>query len=330
MPLQQTAQQLVAESRGILASDESINTLNQKFASLNIEQSPEMRRRYREIFLTTPNLSRFLNGVILSEETMQQVSSNNTPFPEVLHHQGVIVGVKLDQGTRAVPRFPNETITLGLDELEGKIKLYKQLGAQFVKWRSVFRIGDGIPTDTMLRANAQALSLYALYCQDQDLVPILEPEILMAGNHDAQRCETETLRMLTTLFREIDSFRVEQSQIIIKTNMVLPGLESHQVLSAEEVAEMTVRVLRQGIPDEVPGVVFLSGGQTREEAITRLSAIMKYPDLPWRLTFSFLRAIEQSALEFWRGDPDKVDAARVEFLSTLEETVSALKGSRTP
>lgn len=330
MTLLTTAQQLVSNGKGILASDESINTLNHKFSALHIATTAEMRRKYREIFITTANLSSYLNGIILAEETIQQQTSSNLPFVEVLKQKNVLVGVKLDQGTLPVPRFPGELITLGLDELEAKLKFYRGLGAKFAKWRAVFHFGDGIPSDAILRANSQALSIYALFCQEHDIVPILEPELVMAGSHSATTCESETLRMLVTLFREIDRFRVQQDQLIVKTNMVLPGTENNEQKSPEEVAQMTVGVLKQGIPDEVPGVVFLSGGQTAEEALPRLNAIMKYPNLPWKLTFSFLRAIEQPSLEAWQGKDENSETARQLFETALKKTTTALKGDYQP
>ncbi len=322
-----TARLLVHPGKGILASDERISSLNKKFTSLGIPPTAEMRRAYRQLFICTDGLENYINGIILAEDTIQQTASNGLGFTEILKQKGILIGVKVDLGTTNLPGFPQEKYTEGLDQLAVKVRVFKSLGASFTKWRSVYSIGDGIPSPQAIAVNSNLLALYASIVQQAGLVPILEPEVLMNGQHSAEKCGEVSTEILLSLFRELDFLRVNREQIILKTNMILPS--NGQPSTPAETAQLTVQVLKQTVPNDVPGIVFLSGGQTPDQATANLNAIAQLEPLPWQISFSFLRALEQPALETWRGDNSKYPEARQVFKECLAKEVAAELGQTT-
>jgi fructose-bisphosphate aldolase, class I len=307
--LHETAQAMVSRPRGILAADESIGTMSSRLEKVGIPVSEENRRAYREMLLTTPGLDRGISGVILSDETFNQKLSDGNTFPLAVHSLGILPGIKVDTGAKPLAGFPDEKITEGLDGLRERIADYAARGARFAKWRAVISIGEGRPTQYALRANAHALARYAALCQEGWLVPIVEPEVLMDGDHTIERCAEVTRAALETLMAELDDARMDFAGTVLKPNMVVPGTTSGQQASPEEVAEQTVSTLRAVLPDELAGVAFLSGGQSPETATANLAAMQKY-DTPWPLTFSFGRALVDPALRAWLGDPDRVQAGQ--------------------
>jgi fructose-bisphosphate aldolase class I len=307
-----TANALVADDKGLLAMDESNPTCNGRFAKLGIPQTVEARRAYRELIVTTPGLGESISGAILYDETIRQQTLSGVPFIKILGDAGIIPGIKLDAGTTALAGFPGEKICEGLDGLRERLQEYAALGARFAKWRAVITIGPGIPSEGCLEANAQVLARYAALCQEAGLVPIVEPEVLMDGDHTLERCQAATGEALHTVFRHLHRQRVLLEGMLLKPNMVLPGLACPEQRPVAAVAEATVTCLRQSVPAAVPGVVFLSGGQPTALASERLNAMnATYRSrLPWALTFSYSRAIQQPALELWRGDASRVAAAQ--------------------
>lgn len=307
-----TAQALVANSKGLLAMDESLPTCNKRFAALNIPQTEDSRRAYREMILTTPDLNKAISGVILFDETIRQNMKDGTPFLKLLAKTGIIPGIKVDQGAKDMAGFPGEKITEGLDGLRERLKEYYRMGARFAKWRAVITIGEGIPTRGSIKANAQALARYAALCQEEGIVPIVEPEVLMDGAHTLARCFEVTEETLHTIFNQLYNQRVLLEGMLLKPNMVVPGLECPKQDSVEEVADATVTCLLRTVPAAVPGVVFLSGGQTSEVASGRLNAmnVRFKTKLPWALSFSYARAIQQPALDIWHGKDANVPAAQ--------------------
>jgi fructose-bisphosphate aldolase class I len=307
-----TARALVADDKGLLAMDESTPTCNKRFAVLGISQTAETRRAYREMIVTTPGLGEYISGVILYDETIRQTKKDGTPFVKVIADAGIIPGIKVDTGAKAMAGHPGEKITEGLDRLREHLKEYFQMGARFAKWRAVISMGDAIPSRGCVEANAQALARYAALCQEAGLVPIVEPEVLMEGEHTLERCGEITEEVLQTVFNHLYTQRVTLEGLILKPNMVLPGLTCPKQRSVDEVAEATVKCLLRAVPAAVPGVAFLSGGQSSELASARLNAmnVRFRPRLPWALTFSFARAIQQPALEIWHGKEENVTAAQ--------------------
>lgn len=311
--LESVARSLVAAGKGILAADESTPTIEKRFRGIGLESTGENRRAYRELLFTTTGVSDFISGVILFDETLRQKSREGTSFPELLIRQGVIPGIKVDKGAKALAGFPGEKVTEGLDGLRGRLEEYAEMGARFAKWRAVIAIGEGIPTDGCLSANAHALARYAALCQEAGLVPIVEPEVLMDGAHTIARCEEVTTRMLTFVFSGLHEHRVSLEGTLLKPNMVLPGKEClHQAFVAE-IAKATVRCLRRSVPSAVPGIVFLSGGQTPEEATERLSAMNAMGKTPWELSFSYGRALQEPVLRAWKGIAENGPAAQKAF-----------------
>ena len=310
--LTDTARTLVAGDKGLLAMDESNPTCNKRFAKLGIPQTVEARRAYRELIVTTPGLGESICGVILYDETIRQQKKDGTPFVKVITEAGIIPGIKVDAGAKDLAGHPQEKITEGLDGLRERLAEYSQMGARFAKWRAVIAVGDGIPSRGCIEANAQALARYAALCQEAGLVPIVEPEVLMDGDHTLGRCIEITEEVLRTVFDQLYIQRVMPEGIILKPNMVVPGLACLKQIELDEVTESTVRCLLRAVPAAVPGVAFLSGGQSGELASARLNAMnVRYKSrLPWALTFSFARAIQQPALEIWRGDEANVLAAQ--------------------
>jgi fructose-bisphosphate aldolase class I len=308
----ETARSLVANSKGLLAMDESNPTCNKRFASLGISQTEETRRAYRELIITTPSLSECISGVILYEETIRQKKKDGTPFLKVIKDAGIIAGIKVDTGAKVLAGHKGEKITEGLDGLRKRLTEYFQMGARFAKWRAVITIGDALPTRGCLEVNAQALARYAALCQEVGLVPIVEPEVLMDGGHTLKKCFEVTETVLREVFGQLFTQRVMLEGMILKPNMVLPGLDCPHQESVTEVAETTVKCLLRAVPAAVPGVAFLSGGQSCELATSRLNAMnLQFKSrLPWELAFSFARAIQQPALEIWNGNYANVEAAQ--------------------
>ncbi len=296
-----TARALVTAGKGLLAADESFPTIGKRFKALEIPSTEENREAYREMLFTTHGLSDFISGVILFDETIRQATKGGIPFPELLTSQGILPGIKVDLGTIPLPNFPDEKFTQGLDGLRERLAEYCEMGARFTKWRAVIAIGDRLPTATCIEANAHALALFAALSQEAGLVPIVEPEVLMDGDHSIAQCEEVTSATLEQVFDELFGHRVVLEGILLKTGMVLSGKDAAQQADVEEVAEATVRSLRRAVPAAVPGIVFLSGGQSDVAATERLNAICRAPGLPWRLSFSFGRALQDGALKTWRG-----------------------------
>jgi fructose-bisphosphate aldolase class I len=310
--LQDTARLLVADDKGLLAMDESNPTCNKRFAVLGIPQTVEARRAYRDMIVTTPGLGEYISGVILYDETIRQTKKDGTPFVKVIADAGIIPGIKVDTGAKAMAGHPGEKITEGLDGLRERLKDYFQMGARFAKWRAVISMGDAIPSRGCVEANAQALARYAALCQEAGLVPVVEPEVLMEGEHTLERCGEITEEVLQTVFNQLYIQRVALEGMILKPNMVLPGLTCPKQRSVDEAAEATVKCLLRAVPAAVPGVAFLSGGQSSELASARLNAmnVSFRSRLPWALAFSFARAIQQPALEIWQGKEENVTAAQ--------------------
>ena len=310
--LMDTARALVADDKGLLAMDESTPTCNKRFAKLGIPQTEEARRAYRELIVTTPGLGESISGAILYDETIRQQKKDGTSFVKAITDAGIIPGIKVDTGAKDMAGHPGEKITEGLDGLRDRLAEYSRMGARFAKWRAVIAVGDGIPTRAAIEANAQALARYAALCQEAGLVPVVEPEVLMDGEHTLERCGEVTEEVLRTVFNQIYTQRVTLEGMILKPNMVLPGLTCPKQEAVDEVADATVRCLLRAVPAAVPGIAFLSGGQPSELASARLNAMnVRFKlQLPWALAFSFARAIQQPALEIWHGKQANVSAAQ--------------------
>jgi fructose-bisphosphate aldolase class I len=310
--LEATANLMVADGKGLLAMDESTGTCNKRFAKWGIPQTAETRREYRELIVNTPGLDESISGAILYDETIRQQKNDGTPFAKALSDLGIIPGIKVDTGAKPMAAFPGEMITEGLDGLRARLTEYAQMGARFAKWRAVLSISDDLPTPECINANAHALARYAALCQEAGLVPVVEPEVLMEGSHTLQTCGAITEKVLIAVFRELEAQRVKLECLILKPNMVLPGSSCHIQESVDEVANATVHCLLRTVPAAVPGVAFLSGGQTGELASARLNAMnLRFKShLPWALAFSFGRAIQEPALEIWNGEQANVAAAQ--------------------
>jgi len=327
-----TAQALLAGDKGLLAMDESIPTCHKRFAPLGIPETEEARRAYRELIVTTPGLGESISGAILFDETIYQKTKDGRLFVDVLNQAGIIPGIKVDQGAKALAGFPGEKVTEGLDGLRGRLEDYFAKGARFAKWRAVITIGDGIPTLGCLEANAHALARYAALCQEAGLVPIVEPEVLMDGAHTLERCAEVTEEALAMLFGQLHTQRVDLRGTILKPNMVLPGKDCPTQGSVKEVADATVECLLQAVPAVVPGIAFLSGGQPAELATARLNAMNARfkSKMPWALTFSFSRAVQQPALEIWAGKDENVAAAQKALYHRAKCNSAARRGEYTP
>jgi fructose-bisphosphate aldolase class I len=308
--LNSVAKAMVANGKGILAADESGGTIKKRFDTIGTESTEENRRRYREMLFTTKGVVDYIGGVILFDETIRQSTSDGVPFAKYLNDLGMIAGIKVDKGAKPLAGFPGETITEGLDGLRERLNEYVGLGAKFSKWRAVINIGKGIPTDFCLRANAHALARYAALCQEAGLVPIVEPEVLMDGDHSIERCAEVTSRALELVFSELKEHRVELPGIILKPNMVISGTDAQNRAGPEQVARATLDVLKKYVPSEVPGIAFLSGGQSAEEATEHLGVMNQMGPLPWELSFSYGRALQAPALEAWRGKEEQFEAGQ--------------------
>lgn len=324
--LADTAKALVAPSKGILAADESTPSANKRFAAVGVEQTEENRRRYRELLLTTPGAEAHLSGVIFYDETFWQNTSSGAPMREAIAEHGVIPGIKLDLGLDDLGGFPGEKISRGLDDLATRAAKYALSGAQFAKWRSVIAIGDGIPTDACIEANAFVLARYARICQDSGLVPIVEPEVLLDGVHTIADAEAAMTRTFDALFAAMAKYRVYLPGAILKTSMVVPGKDSGAAMDHADVATRTSRVLKEHVPTELGGVVFLSGGQTSDDAMNNLDAIAKMGPYPWGLTFSYSRALQDPVLKHWAAHPDDIAGAQERFRDRLEKAALARDG----
>ena len=326
--LEETARELVAPGKGILAADESFGTIGKRFEAVGIESSEESRRAYREMLFTTEGIGEFLSGVILFDETLRQDASDGRPLAQVLRDNGVVPGIKVDKSTVSLPLSPDEKFTQGLDGLADRLSEYRELGARFTKWRAVITIGEGIPTESCINANAEALALYAAFAQDHDLVPIVEPEVLIDGDHSIEDCYEATEWMLHTTFDELYEHGVEFSGMLLKPNMVISGKDAPEQAGVEEVAQATVECLLRTVPAAVPGIVFLSGGQTDLQATQHLNAMNSmFEGLPWELSFSYARALQGRPMEVWGGEVGQVEAAQRAFYHRLKMNGAARSGS---
>ena len=324
-----TASMLVAGDKGLLAMDESNPTCDKRFAKLGIPQTMEARRAYRELIITTPGLGEAISGAILCDETIHQKKRDGTPFIKVITDAGIIPGIKVDAGAKDMAAHPGEKITEGLDGLRERLASYSHLGARFAKWRAVIALGDGIPSRGCIEANAQALARYAALCQEAGLVPVVEPEVLMDGEHTLERCGEVTKEVLRTVFNQLYVQRVMLEGMILKPNMVLPGLSCPKQETVDQVADATIRCLLRAVPAAIPGIAFLSGGQSPELASARLNAMnVRFKSrLPWAVAFSFARAIQQPALEIWRGDESHVSAAQQALYHRAKCNAAARRGA---
>jgi fructose-bisphosphate aldolase class I len=312
--LNKVATAMVAPGRGILAADESSGTIKKRFDAIGAESTADSRRDYRELlFRSSEAMSKHISGVILYDETIRQNAKDGTPLVKLIEKAGAIPGIKVDKGTKPLPFCPNELITEGLDGLHERLVEYRGLGAKFAKWRAVIDIGTGIPTYTAIMTNAHALARYAALCQDAGIVPIVEPEVLMDGDHDADRCYTVTELLLKIVFEQLYFQKVALEGMVLKPNMVIAGKKAKSRAGVEEVAEKTIKVLKACVPAAVPGIAFLSGGQSDEEATAHLDAMNRIGGLPWRLTFSYGRALQAAPQKAWAGKPENVAAAQRAF-----------------
>jgi fructose-bisphosphate aldolase class I len=330
--LRSIAQAMVAPGKGILAADESSGTIKKRFDAIQVESTAESRRFYRELLFTTRGAEKHISGVILYDETIRQSSADGTPFPQVLSGKGIVPGIKVDAGAKDLPGFPGEKITEGLDGLRERLAAYHGLGARFAKWRAVIDIDvqKGVPTDYCLQANAAALARYAALCQEQGLVPIVEPEVLMDGGHTIETCYDVTCRTLELVFAELFRARIALDGMVLKPNMVISGKKCKEQARTERIAELTLRCFQEHVPAAVPGIVFLSGGQSEQEATANLNTMNALGKQPWELSFSYGRALQHSVLEAWRGNPKNKDAAQKAYLQRCKLNGLARSGAYQP
>jgi fructose-bisphosphate aldolase class I len=328
--LHETATALVAEGKGILAADESSGTIKKRFDSIGVESTEENRRAYRDLLFTTEGAEEFISGVILYDETIRQSSADGTPFPKLLESKGMIPGIKVDMGAKPLAGAPEETVTEGLDGLRERLAEYRDLGAKFTKWRAVISIGDGRPSDYAIWTNAHALARFAALSQEAGLVPIVEPEVLMDGGHTIDESYRVTVRTLQAVFTELFDQRVEREGLLLKTNMVVSGYDSSDQANVDRVADETIRALSNTVPAAVPGIVFLSGGMSDEDATERLSVMNQRGPHPWELSFSYGRALQAPALKAWRGDAANAEAAQQAFYRRAKFNSAARTGSYVP
>jgi fructose-bisphosphate aldolase class I len=327
--LESVAQAMVAKGKGILAADESMGTIKRRFDSIKIESNENNRRAYREMLFATNGVEEAISGVILFDETIRTAASDGTSFPQLLAKKGIIPGIKVDKGPVDIPGFPGEVVTEGLDGLRGRLKEYKELGAKFAKWRAVITIGDAIPTYSCLRANAHALGRYAALCQEADIVPIVEPEVLLDGNHTIETSQEVTEKTLKITFAELSVQRVHLEGMILKPSMVVSGKDNPRQAGVEEVAERTIQCLKRTVPAAVPGIAFLSGGQSAVSATEHLNAMNKLGPHPWQVSFSYARALQDPALKAWKGESGYVATAQRIFYHRAKMNSAARSGSYT-
>jgi fructose-bisphosphate aldolase, class I len=328
--LRETAHAIVAEGKGILAADESDGTIKKRFDSIDVESTEENRRAYRDLLFTTEGVEEYISGVILFDETIRQKSADGTPFPQLLESKGVIPGIKVDKGAKPLALAQGETITEGLDGLRERLAEYRELGARFAKWRAVITIGKGIPSEYCIWTNAHALARYAALSEEAGVVPIVEPEVLMDGDHTIERSFEVTSRTLHAVFTELRDQRVQPEGILLKPNMVLSGYDCQEQVSDEEVAHETLRCFRRHVPAAVPGIVFLSGGQSDEQATARLSTMNAIGPHPWQLSFSYGRALQAPALKAWGGKPENVEAGQRAYYHRAKMNSAARTGMYAP
>jgi fructose-bisphosphate aldolase class I len=328
--LEQIARAIVADGTGILAADESTGTIKKRFDSIGVESTEETRRAYRDLLFTTEGVEEYIGGVILYDETIRQKTADGTPFPNLLASKGIIPGIKVDTGAKPLALAEGETVTEGLDGLRERLAEYRELGARFAKWRAVITIGNGIPSEYAIWVNAHALARYAALVQEAGLVPIVEPEVLMDGDHTIERSFHETSRTLHAVFTELRDQRVHPEGILLKPNMVLPGYDSAEQVSDEEIAHETLHCFRRHVPAAVPGIVFLSGGQSEGEATRRLNAMNVIGPHPWTLSFSYGRALQAAALKAWGGKEENVEAAQRAFYHRAKMNSAAQTGLYAP
>lgn len=324
--LEATMMQLAVPGKGILAADESNGTIAKRFNSIQVESTTENRRAYRELLFTAPQIHQFISGVILFEETLGQKTATGKPFPEVLADQGIVPGIKVDKGITNLPNSLDENITQGLDGLAERLATYKEMGARFAKWRAVLNISDRTPSRLAVKTNAEVLARYAAICQSQGIVPIVEPELLMDGDHTLERCFEATEQTLHQVFHALNRHKVILEGMILKPGMVIAGADHKPVASVNEVAQNTLRALRRTVPAAVPSINFLSGGQSPELATANLNAMNVTKHLPWLLSFSYGRALQEPALKAWLGKPENVPAAQQALLKRAKLNSVACRG----
>lgn len=323
--MNETVQKLLAAGKGILAADESTNTIEKRFAQIGLESTPETHRKYREMLLATPGIENYLSGIIFYDETVRQ-STNDVPFARYADQKGVVPGIKVDEGLEPF-NGSEEKITKGIESLYARLKEYKEMGLKFTKWRAAIQISDIFPSNAFLDENMQRMAEFAKISQANDLVPIVEPEILLDGTHTTTRCEEIETKVLQVLFEKLKSEGVDLKNLLLKTSMVLPGKDSSVRALPLEVANATLRALKKSVPPEVAGIVFLSGGQTPDEATNNLDEIVKLKgDAPWQLSFSFARALQSEAMEEWGGKDENISAAQQKFISRLQKVSNARNG----
>jgi fructose-bisphosphate aldolase class I len=328
--LHETARALVAPGKGILAADESTGTIAKRLGQTGVESTEENRRAYRDLLFTTPGVEQFISGVILYDETIRQAADDGTPFPKLLAARGIIPGIKVDEGAKPLALAEGETVTEGLDGLRERFAAYLGLGARFAKWRATYSIGGGRPSEYCVWVNAHALARYAALAQEAGIVPIVEPEVLMDGDHTIEESAKATGRVLQAVYTELHDQRLDLRGTLLKPNMVLSGYDSVERAGVDEVAEHTLEVLYRHVPAAVPGIVFLSGGQTDEDATIHLDAMNRRGPHPWPLSFSYGRALQTPSLEAWRGRPENVHAAQDAYLHRASMNSAARAGSYTP
>jgi fructose-bisphosphate aldolase, class I len=328
--LETIAKALVAEGKGILAADESEGTIKKRFDSIGVESTEENRRAYRDLLFTTEGVEEFISGVIMFDETIRQTTEDGTPFAQLLESRGIIPGIKVDKGAKPLALAEGETVTEGLDGLRERLAEYHELGARFTKWRAVISIGDARPSDYCIWTNAHALARFAALSQEAGLVPIVEPEVLMDGDHSIEESYRVTDRTLQALYTELFDQRVKREGSLLKTNMVVSGYDASEQADLDTVAEMTIKLLRNMVPAAVPGVVFLSGGMSDEDATARLNAMNQRGPHPWELSFSYGRALQAPALKAWGGDPSKMEDAQKAFYRRAKFNSAARSGSYAP
>lgn len=323
--LKQTAQAMMVSPKGLLAADESTKTIQKRFDALGIECTEENRLVYRQMLFTTPGVEEFLSGVILFDETLRQKTSDGVAIPKLLEDKGLIPGIKVDKGVHDLPNFPGEKVAEGLDGLRERLTEYKEMGAKFAKFRSTIQIGNNIPTDACIEANSEVLAHYAALCQEQDIVPVVEPEVLLDGDHTIEECFDAQVRTLKKVFERLKIHKVVLAGMVLKPSMVLSGKDCSIQADSKQVAKMTVDALKQSVPDEVGGIAFLSGGQSDEAAIENLLEISKLGG-PWPLTFSYSRGLQNAPMKIWAGKMENIKAAQDEFYSRCQKVSLARQG----
>jgi fructose-bisphosphate aldolase class I len=328
--LSEIANALVAKGKGILAADESTGTIKKRFDAIGIESNPETNRIYRQLLFTTPDIEKFISGVIMFDETIRQSSNDGIPFPKLLSDKGILPGIKVDKGVVDLENFPGEKITEGLDGLRERLQEYKNLGAKFTKWRAVITIGENSPTDVCIGLNVSSLARFAGLSQEVGLVPVVEPEVLMDGNHSLEKCEEVTYKTLKVLFSKLTEHKVDFGGMLLKPNMILSGKESSQKSTQTQVSAATLRCFKEVLPDDLPGVVFLSGGQGPLEATENLNEMNKVQPKKWELSFSYGRALQEPVLNAWLGKDENVKSAQDAFYHRAEMNSLARSGEYSP